>query len=523
MRLTVFALSCPPPELPHSIRMDFGAAGGRIGRGTGCTLVLRDPNRHISREHAEIRARGGEFVLKVVSKVNSVAVNDTSIGPGEGVTLGDGDQIVIGDYVLGVEIDSLASTEAWTPASQSADPFDLFAERPAAEKSEPQHDTSPDWFRRTGPVDHAHDEGQTEQADFDAVVGGLAQASPFADVLTSGRSAPVVQPHVDLSPMSDGVESFLRSLDAASLGAPSSEVVVHPELYRTGSLSVPFQTVAAPQVPAATSPVWGDDIFKTLEQDLAPPAPEVGHPARVHAQVGMLPVPGEAPVEARVDAPNDEPSNGAQTASPAAGGDQGAHLVGVLAAALGLQSDELDADRPEETMRVVGQLLRLATDGLFRMLEMRSQLKAELRIEDRTMIASRENNPLKHADSARDAARYLVDVRQHGNKLFMPPDRAVEDAISDICAHEMAVMAGTRAALLSALKMFSPEVVEKRIKKTGALENVVPALHKSRLWERFLSMYAELEQEAEQNFDRLLNSEFAKAYSEQNKLLRKRR
>ncbi len=129
------------------------------------------------------------------------------------------------------------------------------------------------------------------------------------------------------------------------------------------------------------------------------------------------------------------------------------------------------ASNPEQTIRLVGELLRMSTDGLFRMLDMRSQLKSELHIEDRTMIASRENNPLKHADSPHDAIAYLVDLRQHGNRLFMPPGKAVEDTIWDICAHEMAVMAGTRAALLAALKMFSPEVIEGRIKKTGALEN----------------------------------------------------
>ncbi len=84
-------------------------------------------------------------------------------------------------------------------------------------------------------------------------------------------------------------------------------------------------------------------------------------------------------------------------------------------------------------------------------------------------------------------------------------------------------MAGTRAALLAALKMFSPDVIEGRIKKTGALQNVLPALHKSRLWERFLAMYAELEHEAEDHFDRLLDQEFSKAYSEQSRKLKKKR
>ena len=198
-------------------------------------------------------------------------------------------------------------------------------------------------------------------------------------------------------------------------------------------------------------------------------------------------------------------------------------VMAVLAQALELKPEDLDASRPMETLRIVGELLNLTVSGLYQMLAMRAQLKNELRIEDRTMIASRENNPMKHTDSAHDALRYLVDPRQHGNKLFMQPGRAIGDAVSDMVAHEMAVMAGTRAALGAALQMFAPEAVEKRIKKSGALDSVVPALHRAKLWESFLAMYGELEKEAEDHFDRLLNQEFARAYAEQGKKLRRKK
>jgi type VI secretion system FHA domain protein len=221
------------------------------------------------------------------------------------------------------------------------------------------------------------------------------------------------------------------------------------------------------------------------------------------------PVPTSAPV---VTAP--------VSSGPSADGSQ---ALAVLAQALELDPGDLDTSNPMETIRIVGELLNLTVNGLYQMLEMRAQLKNELRIEDRTMIASRENNPLKHSDSARDALRYLVDVRQHGNKLFLQPAKAIGDAVNDVCAHEMAVMAGTRAALLAALKMFAPETIEKRIKKTGALDSVMPALHRAKLWESFLAMYGELEKEAEDHFDRLLNQEFARAYAEQGKKLRRKK
>ena len=244
MRLTVFALNCPPPELPESIRMDFGPAGGRIGRGSNCTLVLRDPNRHISREHAEIRWRAGEFGLKVVSKVNSVVVNDTSIGPGEGVTLADGDQIAVGDYLLGVELDITASVDEPAPGPSMANPFDLFADRWSAPKAEAQQDTSPDWFRQSGSAPGHSDEAKTEQAGFDALVRELPAASPLTDVLSADRAkAPLSQPPGELSPISDGVESFLRSLDGIGGGPAATDAVAHPELYRIGSLDAPFHAV----------------------------------------------------------------------------------------------------------------------------------------------------------------------------------------------------------------------------------------------------------------------------------------
>ncbi len=112
MLLTIRTLSCPPPDTPQSIHAQFDAAGGRIGRSPPCKLILPDPNRHISREHAEIRLRGNAFSIKVVSKVNSVLVNDAVVSPGEAVDIKDGDQILIGEYLLRADISALRGCAA---------------------------------------------------------------------------------------------------------------------------------------------------------------------------------------------------------------------------------------------------------------------------------------------------------------------------------------------------------------------------------------------------------------------------
>lgn len=620
MLLTIRTLSCPPPDTPQSIHAQFNAAGGRIGRSPPCTLILPDPNRHISREHAEIRYRDSGFSIKVVSKVNSVLVNDAVVGPGEAVQLSDGDQILIGEYLLRADITAAANdlpapalfdTPAAAPAGSN--PFDLFDRLGPAQGPAPIPDSAPDWFRSPAaspPPAPRQVAGSGVDEFFNPA---NAEGSKFSDLLQSNPlpSAPEAFPPMPAAaPLDTRLDQFLGLNDPLSLDPTPDILGGSADLYRPSALSMPLNATSQPlptppSLPPADPFASHDDIFKSLEQDFggmggfapaaplaapmpppapppweAPPAalmppPAAPQPVPPPAARPVLPPPAEfvaAPlpaaaalvpphppaaagpdpgeeantlqVRAAVVAPPMAPAAGAVAgmsatvgpapamvpvgvavgAAPSANGDaEVRRLMLVLSEALGLAPGDLDSANPEQTLRLVGELLRLSTDGLFRMLEMRSQLKSELHIEDRTMIASRENNPLKHADTARDAIAYLVDLRQHGNKLFMPPGKAVEDTIWDICAHEMAVMAGTRAALLAALKMFSPEVIEGRIKKTGALENVLPALHKSRLWERFLGMYADLQHEAEDHFDRLLNQEFSKAYSEQSKKLKKKR
>ena len=522
MRLQLVALSCPPPDQPHSIQAQFGEAGGFIGRSRTCTLPLPDPNRHISREHAEVRCRNGEFSLKVVSKLNGAQVNDTLVEPGKAMPLADGDRILIGDYLLQARISAAAAA---APASD--DPFNIFASpAPAAGSQWGTLNTFnapvPPALPSEGPVEDSMPTGKL--ADMLGPAAGVPGPMP-------PTASPDPWSDADINRMFEGLGGTPMQPPAQ----PSSDMDhVSGGLYRVPDL---LQPLGGANPVADFSPAQGqseDDIFSVLgELTGAPVAPRAA-PRAVQPEAPppeLAPAPVVPAAAAVAVAASSSPAAGVpkeRRASPrapaaAASSADSAALLGILAQSMGLQPGDLDASKPEATMRAVGELLRLSLDGLYRMLEMRSQLKSERRIEDRTMIASRENNPLKHSDSVNDALTYLVDVRQHGNKLFMPPAKAVEDAVWDICAHEMALMAGTRAALLASLKLFSPDAVEGRIKKSGALDAVLPALHKSKLWERFLEMYTSLEREAEDHFDRLLNQEFAKAYSEQNKKLRKKK
>jgi len=551
MELVVRALRCPPPDQPQAINARFGASGGRIGRSNTCALPLPSPDRYISREHLEIRCRDGKYSLKVISKVNGCSVNDNAVPPGAAVELSHGDRIQLGDYLLVAELQSTAAAKDplaafGYSANARADSLDMMASLvpapPSAGARDSQFDTSPNWAqpvvpaaRRTPPPPPMSQQIETDPSA--TALGQMLDAAPSASRTRPESPASRAPAFGRDDTGASALDAFL-GLDGGLLSRPAAQAPLSDQaqsLYRQQDVNVamPAQghnTVADP---------FEDDIFSALDKDFgpaarapappapvrpAPPAPAID-PLDIDLMAGVAaPVRNPAAASPRA-VPQAVPAPIAAPAGPALSGHaiDGAQALAVLAQALELDPGDLDAMHPMETIRIVGELLNLTVNGLYQMLEMRAQLKNELRIEDRTMIASRENNPLKHSDSARDALRYLVDVRQHGNKLFLQPNKAIGDAVNDVCAHEMAVMAGTRAALLAALKQFAPETVEKRIKKSGALDSVMPSLHKAKLWESFLAMYGELEKEAEDHFDRLLNQEFARAYAEQGKKLRRKK
>jgi type VI secretion system FHA domain protein len=97
----------------------------------------------------------------------------------------------------------------------------------------------------------------------------------------------------------------------------------------------------------------------------------------------------------------------------------------------------------------------------------------------------------------------------------MPAIDAVQEAFQDLCAHEMAVMAGLRAALVGVLRRFDPKAVEKRLGTESLLDEIMPHSHKAKAWEAFVALHQELTTELEDDFDALFGKEFRRAYEDQ--------
>jgi Protein of unknown function (DUF3662)/FHA domain len=82
-------------------RMVVGPAGATIGRSRQCDVVLDDPN--VSRQHAEVRPRGGSWVLKDLGSTNGSTLNGHQIDGPE--VLRPGDEIELGTSAIRFELE----------------------------------------------------------------------------------------------------------------------------------------------------------------------------------------------------------------------------------------------------------------------------------------------------------------------------------------------------------------------------------------------------------------------------------
>ncbi|WP_431052974.1 type VI secretion system-associated FHA domain protein TagH [Roseateles sp. L2-2] len=112
MTLTLRAVSLNDLPLTQPITARFDATGGTIGRADNNTMALPDPERHISRQQAEISADAGGFVIRNVGSANPITVAGQAVAQGQAVPLRHLDQVRIGGYLLEVQHESSADNGA---------------------------------------------------------------------------------------------------------------------------------------------------------------------------------------------------------------------------------------------------------------------------------------------------------------------------------------------------------------------------------------------------------------------------
>ena len=122
---------------------------------------------------------------------------------------------------------------------------------------------------------------------------------------------------------------------------------------------------------------------------------------------------------------------------PAGPGGDADRAVAAFLAACGLSPADVGAVDLTTMMDRAGRMLLHSVAGLHGILSARQLAKQEFGIE-RTMIERSGNNPLKFTLDAKEAMHTLLCVEIPG---FIRGDAAVEQAFSDIRAHEVAMLA----------------------------------------------------------------------------------
>ena len=82
-------------------RLVVGPAGATMGRSRQCDVTVDDPN--VSRQHAEVRPRGGSWVLNDLGSTNGSRLNGHRVDGSE--VLKPGDEIELGTTVLRFELE----------------------------------------------------------------------------------------------------------------------------------------------------------------------------------------------------------------------------------------------------------------------------------------------------------------------------------------------------------------------------------------------------------------------------------
>lgn len=154
----------------------------------------------------------------------------------------------------------------------------------------------------------------------------------------------------------------------------------------------------------------------------------------------------------------------------------------------------------------VDAILRIVVDGVMETLRARAEIKNTFRLPV-TIIQRSENNPLKFAATPDEAMRRLFEP----DSAFLGGAAAFDDAFDDIRCHQMAMLAGMRAAFESLLAHFSPDRVERDV--DSGKRSLFGG--KGRYWERYRDEFERAAKDPDMAFRMLFGDEFARAYEAQ--------
>jgi FHA domain-containing protein len=562
-----------------SLSANFGPEGGTIGRADTNTLVLDDPDRTVSRVHAQVLCRDGQY-FAIDRGSNPMQCNGVSLGSGKEAALTDGARLVVGSFELVVRAQAAApapapaaaafaipetimglsgAKPAPAPASAAATSDDPFADLLAGLGSPPA--PAPGRSPAPSPSSSSSSSSADSLLFPDPMATGsrnaqAAQIDPFANLLgPDPASAPAgglgaLDDFSDLgAPPAHGKAAGIDELFGGAAGgggiggdplalSPLADPLLQPNTANDADPLAALQR-AAPVTPMARS----DHL--PIEQFGFTPPKAITPPAAV-----PVPPPAPAPIPAPIPAPRaaplpELPAFDDMTGLPIriSGPDTAGRPLPPLSApppapvprapapvaAAPVERIASDDELLAAFLRGLGgthQPPEMLTPGL--MERIGSMLRSATEGTLQLLLTRQEFKREVRAEVTMIAAQAnnplkfsptvevaLAHLLGPGVRGFMPAEAAMRDAFNDLRAHQFGVMVGLRAALAHVIARFEPEELEKKISSKSALDALFAANRKAKLWDQFVALYGGIATEAEDDFHNLFGKAFLEAYEAQ--------
>jgi type VI secretion system protein ImpI len=465
-----------PAKLGGASRQTFGAEGGTIGRDNDNSWVLS--HAKVSGHHAVISYRNAIYYIEDTSR-NGVCLNSSTdrLVRGRPYALKSGDRILIDPYEIRVSI-----TADQNDAAERND-----GALPGARPADVQLDA-------------------TNPFDTDDPFGSRPMSAPGLESPAEAMAGHGLDPLelLGLGPARPPARKAPSAMDLES-GSPFDAHYQPPAVVPDPPSGPRADAVA---IPHDYDPLAPDDSQSISLPSLKAPAPDrpgANRPPRERA--------APLPIASVQMSPALENSQTVRDRTPDATGAEHAGAVDFAALLSGAGLDPSSVT--PELARNFGQILRVVVAGVMDVMRSRQQIKDEFRLP-MTRVRPAENNPLKFSANVDDALHNLLVKR---NPAYLMPVDAFEDAFADLRNHQVAMLAGMRAAFESMLAEFDPDRLQQEFDRQ-LNKGLVPA--RLRYWDLYRERRHEIVKDPEASFRRLFGEEFARAYEDQLRQLKAR-
>ncbi|SFS09793.1 type VI secretion system-associated FHA domain protein TagH [Sphingomonas jatrophae] len=500
IRLRLFHRDNPSQQLDTRV-LDEGQIS--IGRGTKADWQVSDPERDLSRLHLVVTVRGGILTVQDMS-ANGVFIGTprSRIEKDRAIPVSRGESIVFGPYLLVGEEDAGA-----VPAPEPILETTPFGAPAGLQDDGPSRERKPDPFGsalRPDPIKLDEEPGDGVDAWDRPRPFQAGDWNPVAPHRQPDHSQLIGTPQSWPEPPTDAAREHGFGFDAPF----TSPILREPEPPATGgALEIPSDWDAVPaDGGAAADPL------------IPPPAAEAATstiliPADALADLGISDAPTapertpEEPILPQAPAPQERPAppQPAAVAATPQPQPEGADLFASFCAGARLSPEAFVGEDRELLMERLGAFYRQAVLGVADMMSDRTALKNDFRMV-RTTIRPDGNNPFKWVPPQRLAIELL---RSEAGSGYSTGDQALNEALHDIKAHILCVLAGMRAALGATFDLLAPSEIDKRIANRGF---VMPGQRSAASWNEYTELFATLRREADDDAEGPINKAFRQAY-----------